>query len=303
MYVKNHRFSFTFTVVVILFSTFYILHSYVAHAVSASVYFSAPEPAPALGGEFAVRVLVDSDQPVNAYVVRLNYDPGKLELLGSDNSRSIIDIAQGVPEISAVGSVSFKGGSSRPFEGTAGELLALRFRARENGLTELRFADAAFYLANGKGTKIIPTAPGAELSVGGEPQAIIPGQTSKSGDVTPPEIIFLALVKDPLNSDQKLLSFSVRDSGSGVRDIRYRSRSFILSSSLAPAINPVALTNDVWAVSLEIEDNAGNRAEKTVYDWPAFFKGPFTILASFLLVIFAIIAYLIKRDVQSAILK
>lgn len=251
-----------------------------AGAAGQVLYFDASARSVGVGEELAIGIFIDTDQPVNAYAVNFVFSSAALEVVGLDNSRSIIDVWPGEPLVHESGTVSFKGGSLHPFSGERGELLTIRFRALKAGPADFQFGDSALYLANGKGTKIIPQIKNlsftvvAPREVSGEARPQSAELASASLDANSPEILFIGLIQDPINSEQKFLSFQASDRDSGIKDVFYQSRSWIFWSDAQNAQNPVALPAGVWSARITVHDNAGNAADKTVYDWYAFLWGP-----------------------------
>lgn len=258
--------------------------SAVTHAAVSGLYFDAPS-AVGVGSEFSAKVLIDSDQPLNAYALGLWYPPEKLELVAVDTSRSVIDVSQDQPLVFGDGRIEWRGGSVAAFAGERGELLTLRLRARESGTVSLLFRNASVYLANGKGTKTVPETKNGDLSIIEEivPRADPDGNSAAPAeqvvpDAAPPEFTFLSLIPDPFASNRKLLGFVVVDSGSGVEKALVRSRTWLWWGEWQPARNPVALPLAAWSVEIAGYDNAGNASRRIVYDWSAFFRFPFAAI-------------------------
>jgi hypothetical protein len=251
-----------------VFSIFYFLFSATVMAEVATVYIDPGEGALLLGQEYEAKVLVDATQALNAYSVAVGFDPAQLEFVRTDTSRSIIDIWQTLPDASREGTITFNGASITPFTGVRGQLFSIWFRARESLVsTTIRVGVSAVYLANGKGTKVIPdirNASFARAEAGDE--ALLPYPEAPSEDTSPPTITFLELAKDPINPEHKLLGFSVRDEGTGIREVRARSRTWFFWSESQPAQNPMAYPGGVWAVQFTAIDHAGNTVERTIYD-------------------------------------
>lgn len=282
----------------LLHPMFYILHSAIS-AASPFLYFSAPASEIAPGSEFSVRVLLDAEQALNAYSVSLYYPPEYLEVTGFNNGRSVIDVWQSQPLINN-GKIEFRGGSTSPFKGQGGELLAINFRATKEGIAELGFITSALYphtqnalgilgvgvyLADGKGTRAAPVSQNIKFAIK-EGAALL--QLSPFGaDKTTPEIKFLSLVQDPFNGDQKLLSFSVADLDSGIKETEARFRSYFSWSEWRSVQNPAAVPAPAWEVDFRATDNAGNILEKVLYDWMALARSFAEIL--FVIVVVAIV--------------
>lgn len=270
-------------------------------AASPSVYFRGPEVPLAVGSEFTVKLLVDSAGSLNAYAVELSYPAQNLTVLSFDESRSIIGFWQSQPTISEDGLIKFSGGSFAPWKGTAGELLTVRFGVSGSGNAELSFKNIALYAADGKGTKISPTT--GKLGLTLAPQGSLPVTIEPTAkDTTPPEIDSLEIVPDPFNGEQKILSFAVSDSGSGVKEILGRSVKWFSWSDWQTLGNSVAIDKAVWAVDFKATDNAGNTTEKIIYDWPAFWRlivGIFSTLFVIILIVL-LVGWGIKKRRRSA---
>jgi len=239
------------------------------------LYFEAPTSSVSVGSAFHVGVLIDSDQPVNAYSVQMDLSGNALRLDGANNANSIITVWQDIPGSSAKGGIKLNGGSESSFVGTRGELITLNFTAVATGTVQFSFSNPAVYLANGKGTKITPDTKTLRYTVSESALAGVTGsgvaanQVATSDSIAP-EVRFLSFISNPFGSDEKLLGFSVADAGSGIREVEARYRSTFFWSDWAPIKNPTPLGNDVWEVDFRATDNAGNTAEQIVYDWNAF---------------------------------
>lgn len=274
---------------------------YTAHAAQYSLYFSAPTSTIAVGSEFAVKILADSDQPLNAYAVSFSYPIDKLALLGFDDSKSVINIWQGRPAVYEDGLVTFRGGSLTPWRGTGGEVLTARFRAVREGAVELPFSNSSVYLANGKGTKVAPQLESLKLQIAAaSPSQISSGESGgqaggETADTTPPEIKYLSLIDDPLNGSQKLLSFMVSDPESGVASTFMRARSFLFWSDWAPAQNPTAVPLSVWSVGFRATDNSGNIAERTFYN-PAALLQPAALVVAAAVIILLVVGFIALKS-------
>lgn len=265
-------FYFPFFGLVILLSAFYFLFSHVLFAASIRVYFDAP-PEVVVGQEFPVRLLVDSDQPLNAYAISLRFPEELFALANFNNGNSLINVWQNQPIVFVGGDVKFAGASFTPFNGNGGELLVVNFRAKDAGEARLTFKDAAVFLANGKGTKVVPRAEPAAIRIKkGEGGVVYRGLTDISApiDKAPPEIKILSLDADPFNSERKLAGFVVADAASGIKEVSFRARKYIFWSDWQPARNPISVSSRVWSVEIMVSDNAGNVAERIVYDRGAF---------------------------------
>lgn len=259
-----------------------------------SIYFSGVPEAVAAGDSFPVKILLDSNQPLNAYLVKFSFPNDVLEITGFNNSDSIVDVWQSLPKVFETGRVEFGGGSIKAFSGVGGVLMTINLKAIKAGEVKLNFSDTSFYLANGKGTKVLPQAENLIFEVGSESnreQLTLP----EIKDNSVPDVKYLAIIPDPLNSARQLLSFMVADVGSGIKETTIRTRRWFWWSENQPAVNPETIASAVWAVDFRVADNNGNVSEKVVYNWRAFFVHTFSFLFFGLIILLLVINKLIKK--------
>lgn len=240
-----------------------------------TLYFTVPTGTVPLGSRFAVKALVDTDQPVNAYVIRIGAaGTGAVQLDSTDNAHSIITVTQDTPTVTAGGEVSFSGGSIEAFEGMQGQLMTLDFTAIATGTVTFSYQSSYVYLANGKGTKTVPQTRSASVTISLSSGNVVPsGENQGSGtgsDVTPPVISYLSIAADPFNPAQKLLAFRVEDAGSGINETDLRYRSGFFWTKWQKTRNPAPLATNVWTAEFRVIDNAGNATMSTLYDRAAF---------------------------------
>lgn len=242
-------------------------------AAATTLYVVAPTSSVPLGASFPVLVQIDTDQPVNAYAVMVNYDGVALHYDGANNANSLITVSQGLPTVGPGSVISWSGGSLASFAGSGGLLMTLNFTSIATGTTAITLDHPYVYLANGKGTKVVPQTKSARVTVlaSAANSSLMPASAaSGNADTASPTIQSISFVADPFNGSQKLLSFLVRDDVSGVQKTELRYRTGFFWSAWQPAVNPTPLRNDVWEVDFRATDNAGNIAEKTLFDWSSF---------------------------------
>lgn len=204
----------------------------------------------------------------------------------------MIDIWQTEPQESEGGRLVFTGGSLEPFEGQGGELLAIRFKAVKARPAFFVFETASAYLADGQGTRANSKFQNVAVSI--EEGAPLVLETPPPDNV-PPEIASFAFTPDPVNQNQKLLSFIVKDEGSGVKAVEIRSRRLLLWSSWENAESPVLVPQNIWSVGIRLTDNSGNMRERILYEWPVFFRNTLPFTLGIIAVLFFIIVHNIKK--------
>lgn len=232
-----------------------------------NMYISGPKEILGIGAEFAVKIFIETENPLNAYEGIVKFDPSLLEVLVTSDASSIIDVMRDQPTIFEDGRVAFSGASLKPFSGAEGLLLTINFRVLKEGINEVKLQDAFVYLANGKGTKIRLN----EVSLNFEFQKGVAVQKEATiVDEAPPTVLNLSLTEDPINENQKLLGFVVKDNSAGVKQTYVQYMRWLTWSDEKIAENPTALPKNAWAVKFKAMDNTGNIIEKIIYDWEAF---------------------------------
>jgi hypothetical protein len=242
----------------------------------------------ALEGGISVKVLVDSNEPLNAYSLELRYDSNLLSLEDIDVTRSLVDIWKAKGEDGDVGIVRFEGADFSSFSGSKGEIAELRFVSRGKGNAAFYFSEASVYLADGNGTKIIPKGELLSLFVGDSPSESIssrPSETGASGNKSP-FLIPPSIEKNPFDETQKLITFQVDPSKT--KETLVRSRSFFSWSEWRRIENPVPVLANIWSAEVQMIDTAGNIYKEIVYDWEFFIVYRFSLIVFLFAFLFVI---------------
>lgn len=238
-------------------------------AISPMLYFDVPAKKIGIDSSITVKVLIDSGTALNAYNLTVTYPSRTLSFVSLDDSQSIINVWQSSDAGRENGEVHIIGGSTNPFHGTGGEIARITFRATGEGDGIFDFADVKLYAADGKGTLI--KIKGSPFGISVQKNApLIPAE--ERIDTSPPEINFIALEKDPLNQNQKLLSFLVKDKDSGIKETLTRYRTWFTWTSWSRVNNPAAIPLNAWTVDFRVQDNLGNLRNAIFYDWPALLQ-------------------------------
>jgi hypothetical protein len=261
-----------------------------------TLYFEAATGSVSVGSAFPVRILLDTDQPVNAYTMHVRYSSNILGLQDTNNASSIITVWQGDPAVLAGGEIAVNGGSLTAFTGKHGQLLQIDFVPSATGTATLSFIGPAVYLANGKGTKVIPQTKNLQVVVSGTAGASpSPAAASAKPEIIPPVIQYLAMIQDPFNGNQKLLAFLASDSGSGVSGTEIRYRTGLSWSPWQAVTNPAPLPKGVWEVDFRTVDHAGNVTEQIVYDWAALTTFALIAGAIGIVIIVAVLFFVLRK--------
>lgn len=221
-------------------------------AVSPSIYFYTQQKSFAPGSEFILSVFLKSTLFVNAVNVEIGYTPDTLQFEGSNDANSIVTIWQKRPIIARPGVIQFTGATLKPYEGDGGILAELRFRTRGEGEAGVSLITGNIYAADGKGTLL--RAPNffarfAVVSDAPKTEVVPPA------DSTPP-VLTAQLAPNPYDGSV-LLVYETEDKESGIRQARFREKSWFTWSAWQPAENPVSLPPAAWSLELQAENNAG----------------------------------------------
>jgi hypothetical protein len=140
---------------VILISSSLLIIPQAAQA-AATLYLSPSSGAFAVGANFTIGVKVNSGGDViNAAEGTITYDTNLLDVVGVSKGGSIFPFWTTEPGASG-GSIHFGGGLPPPaYNGTAGHLISVTFRAKAVGTARVAFSSGAVLANDGKGTNIL----------------------------------------------------------------------------------------------------------------------------------------------------
>ncbi|HVN26505.1 MAG TPA: cohesin domain-containing protein [Candidatus Paceibacterota bacterium] len=124
----------------------------------------------AVGGTFTVSIMLDSGGGigVNAADGKLTFDPTVLAVQSISKGNSVFNLWVKDPSFSNTdGSVSFSGGSTEAYTGSAGDICDVTFKALKAGSTDLAFASADALAADGQGTNVLSGTTKGSFTVSG----------------------------------------------------------------------------------------------------------------------------------------
>ena len=127
---------------------------------AASLYFSSSSNSYTVGDIFTVNVLVNTEgQAINAAESTINFPIDFLEVISTNKSGAIFSLWVEEPAFSnSAGTISFVGGLPTPgFNGTAGKIISVVFRAKKAGSATVIFASGVVRANDGFGTDILKT--------------------------------------------------------------------------------------------------------------------------------------------------
>ncbi|MDP3962923.1 MAG: cohesin domain-containing protein [bacterium] len=125
-------------------------------ASDASLGFSPATGSYSVGQTFTVRIVVGSGaHTINAAEGVARFDSSYLTATKVSKDNSVFSLWAIEPQFSnAEGTISFGGGHTIPFTGSAGTVVTVTFKAIKVGTTELSIASGSILAADGKGTNV-----------------------------------------------------------------------------------------------------------------------------------------------------
>lgn len=250
-----------------------------------------PKEAIAPSSEFLVRLLVESEVPINALQATVFYSSDILELVSLNTGSSVVDVWVQNPDTKKAGTVFFEGGIRNIFQGRDGEVASFVFRVKRPGVAQVSVRDASVYYADGKGART-EAHHSIAFVTSNERGALLSFQNT---DAKKPEFKEISLAENPIEK-RDMVAFDVRDEGSGIKETQFRYRTGLLWSEWLPATNPVRLAEKTWVFQLKATDNLGNVALYTGYLPHEFLKSPLaTSIASIVLILLAVVIIFFKK--------
>ncbi|MCX8016139.1 MAG: cohesin domain-containing protein [Patescibacteria group bacterium] len=243
--------------------------------------------------EFIVYVRVDSDKPLNAYDLIVQYPSELIKFKQFDKDNSIINIWKKI-EVNNQNEIILQGGSIQPFVGENGQIIALIFEALKAGQENFVFKKAAAYLADGKGTmadeieiKNIPLYI-SQIKIEGDNQensglVVKQGPVIVKEDKIQPEILLFRIADNPFNSKEKFLIFETKDNSGMVKDFA-RVKKWFQWSDWYEITNPFGFSKNIWAIQFLAVDNFGNSNQRTVYFYRVLFEKLILIIIAILVI-------------------
>ena len=116
----------------------------------------APTDTLTVGDTYTLKLRVQADVPVNTYSAAVTFPNDLLEVVGTDDTNSVVDLWVEEPQASnESGTVTLAGGSLLP-DGFTGEdnLLTITIEAIAAGVAEIRITDGALFAHDGAGTAV-----------------------------------------------------------------------------------------------------------------------------------------------------
>lgn len=155
----------------ILIISCFISLSFFAFKVEAAVLYFMPQAEVFdQGEEFSVDLKINSEGvSINAVQAKVSFSNGILELLETDRVDSIFNFWMEEPVISnEEGTLVFIGGSPKGISGETLQVLRMKFRAKGNGLAELKFLEGVVTASDGHGTNVLYSIEKTNINIGSD---------------------------------------------------------------------------------------------------------------------------------------
>lgn len=135
---------------------------------AATLYTSPSTQTYESGDTIRVSVYVaSSDQKINAVSGTLSFSPNTLQVTSISKSNSIVDLWVVEPTFSnSAGTVTFEGiALDPPYQGAAGTVLQITFKARAEGVGSVKFSNASVLANDGLGTDVVSSTSGSTFTI------------------------------------------------------------------------------------------------------------------------------------------
>lgn len=275
--------------IIFLISAFIFLPniSFAQESISPVVYFHVPQTEIAPNSEFYVTVFLDSQNPVNAVQIAVEFTPDTLEFVGHNDANSIISVWQERPSLLSEGLIGFTGGTFDGFSGEKGEIMKLRFRAKSEGVGGLGLRGSNLYLADGQGTEVATAPFFMRLNIKKGAELLSVGSVA---DKTPPKLnAFLS--SDP-EVKGTMLVLETEDDESGVSKVLVRYFKNFKWTPWQEHANSAAILAGTWFLEVKAVNGEGEENSKLIFSRGAKITG-WTLL--FLILIFLSYIWYNKR--------
>lgn len=243
------------------------------------------------GNDITIRILIDTETPINALELKLAYPVDLLQAKSLNDGQSIVSLWQTRDWQSKKGEIIITGGMPRAFAGTKGEIAKFTFNTIKEGLPSISIPSGVVYYADGKGTRIEATTAKFSFSIKKTNQSSV--ATSSNGTALPiqdqdtKKPVFG--VTDTLTNaadSTRLAIFEVKDDDSGINDTQLRTMKWFTWSEWGVVSNPAKLPSGIWKYQIKARDNAGNESVHVAYIKPQIIKiiGVVILMLAFLMI-------------------
>ena len=153
-------------------------------AASASLYLSPPSGSYSVGDVFYINIKVNSGGVnINAAEGTLVFNSEELQVITISKTNSIFNLWTTEPvSTGGNGSIVFGGGTPTNFNGTAGNIINIAFKAKKNATAQVNFSSGSVLAADGRGTNILSSMNGGTFSLVPKIITTPPGELPSDSD-------------------------------------------------------------------------------------------------------------------------
>lgn len=274
--------------------TLFFVFALPSYAHAAKIFIDLPEKPISVGNTSIIKVMIDTDQEINAVEGTLKFSSPK-DITSVNTGGSIFDLWPRKPSLEG-DKISFVGGTTAGVYGKSLRLFTIAVKPISTNPIKIALVNSTAYLNDGKGTKIAVTGDAVQIPVQ------ISGNISNEldslikSDNTAPEKFEIEIGHDASVYDGKyFISFFATDKDSGIN--RYE----ITEGSRAPVRSgsPYVLQDQNLSsiIAVKAIDNAGNERISTFN--PNFDGAHWTkiaiIIALLLLILFGAWFFVYKK--------
>lgn len=139
-----------------------------ARAAGATLFFSPSSKSTTVGSTISISVMVNSGggAGINAGECSVSFPPDLLKVSSVSQTGSIFELWTTKPSFSNTnGSVTFGGGLTEAFKGSAGKIVSISFKALKTGNAKLNFGGSVVTAADGQGTNIFASGGSSAITI------------------------------------------------------------------------------------------------------------------------------------------
>ena len=233
---------------------------------AAEMFFSVPDPKPAVGELFKADFLINTEgENINAMAGNIIFSGDSLELKEIRDGNSIINFWVDRPALKD-GKIIFSGISPGGYKGVNGALFSLIFRVLKSGSVSIQVAQGQALLNDGKGTEAKLSAPALSFQAGAKSDGA--QENYDLNDKTPPGSFVPEIGQDKNIADgRRFVVFAAQDKESGIDHYEVQeNKSDKANGEWKIAVSPYVLQDQSLRsyVYIKAVDKAGNSTIATV---------------------------------------
>lgn len=239
---------------------FFVSANFMHAADTARFELRTPQDSLSIGSQVTIQIILHTTEGVNAFSTTLFYPSSQLELVSLNDNNSGVGVWV-LKNTKNPGVVVFEGGFLKPFPKGDVEIIKINLKVKDNPSSSalLRLEKGAVYIADGRGTRYDVSNTSTTLTINKE----IASESGEEKDTTPPVIEKVSVTQNPFEKNLSLVTFSIHDDISGVKDGYVRFRTWFGWSDWILSSPTNAIPKEAWSFQIMASDNSGN---KTIYN-------------------------------------